>query len=473
MTYLKKTEINFDNTSYIDPKGRVFYYGDGIFRAFYPETSEFYRRLLDSEALKSLIGQGKVVDTAIETGMEAEGFGLVVRHRRIEFPSYCFEWPAAMLKDAALLTLHIARTFCKEGIALQDATPYNVLFDFQNPVFIDMGSFSPPDDKYLWPPYQQFCNFFLFPLYLYSSGASSVARKLLMDSTEGVSGLDVKSIFGMKDKLSAPGYFSRISIPEILMSIFKKTADRTKMSSLSESLGKRADLNKMRMKFLSGLYDDVGNCNIPKPGSHWAGYYEETKEDVLTEKKNAVSGILEELRPKTVLDIGCNLGIFSILAASLGCSVLSFDTDHDCVNRLYNIAKEKRLRILPIIMNILNPSPGTGWRCIQYRPAHERFKCDMAIALAVIHHLVFSGGQDFGRAIESIGDFHKRWLLIEYVDREDPMSRLLRCRPGLNYDWYTLENFLETLGSYYKDVRVLRRLSETRVLIICDGRIAA
>ena len=136
------------------------------------------------------------------------------------------------------------------------------------------------------------------------------------------------------------------------------------------------------------------------------------------------------------------------------------------MSRLYQLSKEENLDILPLVLNIMNPSPGIGWRGVQYRPAQERFKCDMVFALALIHHLVFTGGQDFHRFIQSLKDFQRKWLVVEYVDQNDPMAQLLARRPTVDYSWYTFDRFMNDLGTHYASVEKIEQLSDTRALIL-------
>ncbi len=466
MKKISKAEIEFDSTSHIDPMGRVFYRDRRIYRAFYPESSSFYEKLLSSDRMKAFISKGKVVDTEIEPELQLEGFGLVVRHRRIDHPNYCFEWPANMLKDAACLTLELAIDMCKDGIVLQDASPFNVFFEGAKPVFIDLGSFTQATNNYLWAAYQQFCNFFLFPLYIYSSGNSSIPKALLMDCFEGVPSKDVKKSLGFFDKLGMPGYFNRVFIPEMMAKLSGRLRHRSEVDSLYSRFSDKVDISRLRMNLLTRLYKDVRNINLPDPAGDWSGYYENTDEETLALKKTEVQKIVRGLNPKSVLDIGCNRGVFSILAEQAGAKVVALDSDHDCVNELYRISKEETYNITPLVMNVLNPSPGIGWRGVQYAPAQKRLKCDMVFAFALIHHLVFTGGQDFSRIVESIRDFQGKWCVIEYVDKDDPMATLLPRRPTLDYSWYTLENFLNSLSNNYSDVTVVRQLSKTRTLIL-------
>lgn len=467
MMRIDRSDIDFDSASYIDPTGRVFYREGDIFRAFYPEVSPFYERLLLSDRMKKLIARGKVIETDPHPHLQIEGFGLVVKHRFIDHPSYCFEWPAKMLKDAAVLTLELALEMNEDNIVFQDASPFNIFFEGPKPVFIDVGSFAEATNNYLWAAYQQFCNFFLFPLYLYSSGNTSIPRALLKDCYEGVPVEDVIKTLGLLEKIRMPGYFGRISLPQMVARFSRKLRYRKELDSLYSKASEKIDLSRLRANLLRKLRIDIRSIRLPEPQSDWSDYYEKNIDKrVFDLKKETVRKVLARLAPSSALDIGCNQGVFSILAAEQGAKVVAVDADHDCVNRLFEISKEKGYNILPLVLNILNPSPGIGWRGIQYSPAGERLKCDMVLALALIHHLVFSGGQNFDRIIKSVMEFQNKWCIFEYVDKDDPMAQLLPRRPSVNYDWYTLENFRNTLESHYREVELIQELSETRALIL-------
>ncbi len=466
MRKISEDEIRFDNTSYIDPTSRVFEWEGNIFRAFYPKSSQFYVNLLGSEKVKKLMDERTLVYTDIQDDLELEGFDLIVKHERIPYISYCFEWSDTMLKDAAVLTLNLCKEMCQQDILLQDASPYNVFFVPPNPVFIDLGSFVPAYKDYVWAAYQQFCNFFLFPLYLHAFENHELSQKLLQDCLEGVSNENLVRILRVRDKLRAPGYMSRVFVPQLMSRLFGSLNDRKKAFNVSKKLTEKLDMKGVRTRFFRKLSHTVEKIRVCSPDSHWSDYYDQTDEGVLNRKQRALDRIVEELRPGSVLDVGCNMGVFSIMAARSGAKVVAFDSDHDCVSRLYELSKEENLDILPLVLNILNPSPGIGWRGVQYRPAQERFKCDMVFGLALIHHLVFAGGQDFHRLIQSLKDFQRKWLVVEYVDKDDPMAQLLPRRPTVDYGWYTLEQFMENLSFHYSTIEIVERLSKTRALIL-------
>lgn len=464
------TGPKFDNASYIDPRGRIFYYNGQIFRAFFPESAPFYQRLLSSSKAVSLIKQGKIIDTDFVSDMEVEGFSLVVRQREISNLNYCFEWSPTMLKDAALLTMELAIDFCEDNIVLQDGTPYNVVFDSAKPIFVDLGSFAPDIPGYIWSAYQQFCNLFLFPLYLFASADPQLTIQLMKNCNEGISADTVVRIMTFFDKAKIPGYFSRVFLPKVISQAINGPFNQMKIRQfLSYQIDKTkmTKLRRIRRKFFTGLKEDILNLRLPdKTKKMWSNYYRQTEQDILQKKLTVVDSVTKNLAPRTVLDIGCNTGEFSILASKTGAKVIAFDADSYCVDILYKKAKSQDLTILPLTMDILNPTPGMGWRGVQFRNAQERFKSDMVYALAIVHHLVFSKGLDFVRIIQSIKDFCNKWLIIEYISSDDQAVKLLPPRPSLDYSFYNQDNFLRALSEQFSEVTVLPRYSSSRTLIL-------
>lgn len=467
---VKITDPEFDNASYIDPRGRVFYHGGQIFRAFFPAAASFYQNLLSSNRIATLIQQGKIIDTKVVPDIEVEGFSLVVRQREIPNLNYCFEWSPTMLKDAALLTINLAIDFSEDNVVLQDATPYNIFFDSAKPIFIDLGSFAPDIPGYIWSAYQQFCNFFLFPLYLFSCQHLQLTTQLMKNSNEGISEDAVICIMSFFDKIKTPGYFSRVFLPKILSQGINAPYNQMKirqfLSSLIENKTK-TNLWQIRRKFFMGLKEDILNLRLPNNTKKmWGNYYQQTEQNILKKKLDIIDSLTKHLNPKTVLDIGCNTGEFSIVASKIGARVIAFDTDHYCVDVLYKKAKNKDLTILPLIMDISNPTSRMGWRGIQFKNAQERFKSDMVYALAMIHHLAFSQGLDFMRIVQSIKDFCNKWLIIEYVSPNDPIVKLVPRRPSLDYSFYNQDNLLKVLSKQFSEVTVLPTYSDTRILIL-------
>src|SRR5262249_28644994 len=150
---------------------RVFYADGCVFRALSSTALAAWQRLAETRFFRHAIESGQIVGTEIVEPLDTPSlpsgqWAGVLRHARIPFISYPYEWPFGMLKDAALLQLDLLTTALDEGFTLKDATPFNVQFLGTRPVFIDVSSFEPLEPGSPWVGYRQFCQMFLYPLLL-------------------------------------------------------------------------------------------------------------------------------------------------------------------------------------------------------------------------------------------------------------------------------------------------------------------
>ena len=171
----------------------------------------------------------------------------------------------------------------------------------------------------------------------------------------------------------------------------------------------------------------------PKSSSKiWEEYtdiciYEER--DLIT-KRNFVQNAIQRIRPNMVWDFGANTGEFSQIAASEGSFTVSIDNDMGCIEQTYittrNSSQIKNL--LPLIMDLANPSPGLGWDHRERASLKKRGPADLILALALVHHLVLSAYvplEKVARWLAGLG----RYLVIEFVPPNDPMvQKLLKNR---------------------------------------------
>ena len=133
-----------------------------------------------------------------------------LRHERLPFVSYPYEWTFSMLKDAALLQLRVTREALAAGLALKDATPYNVQWRGARPVFIDVGSFERARPGEPWLGYRQFCMLFLYPLLL-ESYRGIPFQPWLRGSLEGIHPAEARSLLRGRDTLRG-GVFKHVAL---------------------------------------------------------------------------------------------------------------------------------------------------------------------------------------------------------------------------------------------------------------------
>jgi SAM-dependent methyltransferase len=169
----------------------------------------------------------------------------------------------------------------------------------------------------------------------------------------------------------------------------------------------------------------------PKPGRKtvWSDYkdscsYTETN---FSAKEKFVNAALTEFKPGRVLDVGCNTGHFSALAARQGAQVLAIDTDLGCVGALWRTAREQNLNILPLVVDLCRPSAAKGWRNRECSSFLERATgtFDVLLMLAVLHHFLVTERIPLNEVLDLAAELTRDLLLIEFVEPEDRMFQTI------------------------------------------------
>lgn len=436
---INSDQVHFEPASYTDQHGRVFYFEGNVYRAISYNMAPIYRELLQSKRIDHLFETG-LIETEIAP-LEMDGYGLILKHRKIPFISYGFEWSGPMLKDAALLTIDLSIELAEIGFELQDAHPWNVLFEDCKPKFIDFGSIIPIGSKKDWSPRNEFIKCFLYPMYLISHGFSKQSRSAMSDyTTWGVRSIDLPKEFPIKHRL--------------------------KLFLLNASLNRA--LNADRITCLKQLREIIEGIKFEMVQTDWSDYYNEyvslESTDDWTPKQWNVYKFISQLHPKSLLDIGSNKGWYSKLAAMNGCQVVSFDLDESCIQQLYIEASAQKLNILPLQMDFCHPSLPHG-KELEFPGATQRLKCEMVLALAVVHHLVFKQNLNFDEIVKNLVEFTEKWLVVEFIPRED-----IYVSEWYNesFDWYTYDNFVIALRKHFKEVTPCPSNRPPRLLVFCE-----
>ncbi len=140
---ISSDEISFHPGSFQDEAGRLFYWREELFRGISAQSAPFLTDFVQGDAMQKLVREKLLIETEIAP-FATEDFPLVLRHRRLPFVSYPFEWSGPMLKAAALLVIDLAIALFGLDLMLKDAHLWNVLFDGARPVWIDLPSIVPP-----------------------------------------------------------------------------------------------------------------------------------------------------------------------------------------------------------------------------------------------------------------------------------------------------------------------------------------
>ncbi|MFP3895337.1 MAG: SAM-dependent methyltransferase [Anaerolineales bacterium] len=454
------------SSSFRDPSGFLFYRDGEIYRQVNAVYGENYTHLMDSGLYEALVKDGLLIphEEVDVAGPEPDPAFKVIRPERLPFISYPYEWCFSQLKDAALTTLKIQERAFEFGMSLKDASAYNIQFREGSPILIDTLSFEKYREGEPWVAYRQFCQHFLAPLALMSYRDVRL-NQLLRVHIDGVP-LDLASSLL---PLRTCFVFSLLSHIHLHARAQKRFADKTVDTE-------RREMGRLSFRGLvDGLKSAVERLTWAPRGTEWADYYEETNypPKALQHKKGLVAQFLSEIEPESVWDLGANVGLFSRLASERGIHTLSFDVDPAAVERNYlRCVKEEENHILPLFLDLTNPSPGIGWENEERASLLERGPADTVFALALIHHLAISNNLPLDRIA---GFFSRicRSLVIEFVPKGDSqVQRLLSTREDIFFH-YTQQHFEDAFSEYFI-IRCSEKLKGTeRSLYLMEGKRAS
>ena len=158
--------------SFRDPYGKIFYVDDNILRVARYDGINRINFISKNNLLEKLISQDYLIDSKITNQYDSiidniEG-KIIIKHKKIPFISYPYEWSFEQLKDAAIHHLDLHLFLLENNATLIDASAYNIQFNINKPIFIDILSIKEYVEGEFWLAHKQFCENFLNPLILKS-----------------------------------------------------------------------------------------------------------------------------------------------------------------------------------------------------------------------------------------------------------------------------------------------------------------
>lgn len=358
----------------------------------------------------------------------------VIRPEPIDFISYPYEWCFGQLKTAALATLQIHKRALARGMSLKDASAYNIQFQRGKPLLIDTLSFEIYQEGRPWGAYGQFCQHFLAPLALMSKVDPRLGR-LSCEHLDGIP-LDLAvAILGKRARMN-------LGIGLHLRG-HARSRERTSGDDSGPSGPKVSKVGMLGL--LQNLEKTIRGFELKPAKTAWSHYYDSTNYSAAAAASKAaiVQRFTQVLRPSTKLlwDLGANEGAYSRYPARAGILTIASDQDPIAVEKGWRkLADEPEPMLLPLILDLANPSPAIGWANKERRSFFDRGPADAVMALALIHHLAIGNNVPFEQSANFLSGLGT-WLVIEFVPRQDSqVLRLLSTRDDV-FGWYTQEGF--------------------------------
>lgn len=460
-----------DQGSFRDPSGFVFFHDGTAYRQVNASCADGFRGLMHSGLYDELLKAGLLVgheEVALRLP-DAPPAHAVLRPEQIPFISYPYEWCFSQLKAAAILTLDIQRRALARGLVLRDASAYNVQFIGTRPVFIDTLSFAPYVEGQPWAAYRQFCRHFLAPLAMMAVVEPSLGE-LGRTHIDGVPLALANRVLPFRSRFK----------PGLLIHLHLHGRSEVKTNAAPAAGLKPYRASGMGKTAILGLIDSldrtVKQLSWKPPQTLWSNYSSHSNySDMAQERKRAlVAQMLAAVQSRSglasVWDLGANTGTYSRLAAETGARVISFDNDQAVIDYQFTTMKAAdRARILPLVQNLGNPSPSNGWNHAERRSLKERGPADLAMALAVVHHLAIGANLP----LPSIAEFLRgicRNLIIEFVPKEDSqIQRMLEYREDVFGD-YSQPSFEQSFATFFTIVQAVRIDGTERTLYLMERR---
>lgn len=453
------------SASFRDPSGFLFSRNGVLYRQINRAYEKDYARLMDSGLYEKLVKAGLLIPhvESDQAPAESDSVFKVIQPERVPFISYPYEWSFSQLKDAALTTLAIHKRAIKAGMALKDASAYNIQFVRGKATLIDTLSFEIYKEGEPWVAYRQFCQHFLAPLALMAYCDVRLSQ-LLRVYIDGVP-LDLASkLLPVKTKFNF-GLLTHIHVHAGAQKRYSDKAVETRKGTTGVS-------QQAMIGLIESLEAAVKKLTWKPAGTEWGDYYENTNytDGAFEHKRQLVREWTLEKKPTLVWDLGGNTGVFSREAVSSGAFAVSFDIDPAAVEQNYRTVRSKKEQnILPLVLDLTNPSPSLGWDHMERDSFGARGPVDMALALAVIHHLAISNNVPLPQ-LASFFAARSKWLVIEFVPKSDSqVRRLLTSREDI-FPNYTREGFESAFSNRFTIHKAEAVRDSERILYLMEAR---
>jgi hypothetical protein len=428
-------------SSYRDPAGFVFEKEGVLYRQVNTVFKEDFDLFINSGCYDRLVAEKILIPhhTIPENLTGSQEWYSTLLPEKINFISYPYEWSPEMLRDAALLTLRLAKEAISYGLILKDATPYNIQWHNGRLIFIDTLSFEKYNETEPWIAYRQFCECFVGPLLLMHYNKMPL-HQMQLAYPEGIPLNVIRNLLPNRSRFSLYTYLH--------IHLHAEVANKKNTPATSSTVFSKQKL----LNVINSLESLLKKLKFPAQESQWSEYYEEAskRNDYLEQKKRIIREWVDKITPlNKAIDLGANEGEFSQLLAGKDVYTVAADYDPWCINNLYLKIKSTGIQnIQPLIVDLSNPSPALGVNNNERESFLDRCDADLVMALALIHHLVIGKNIPFEKTAEL---FQKAGttLIIEFVPKQDDKIQLMLKTKKDIYTPYTEDNFIAAYKKYF------------------------
>ncbi len=394
-----------------------------------------------------------IIETSISLNKWNLPYDLILEHKYIEPISYCFEWSPEMFYDYVNFMISMLKDLTISGLAISDGHTLNATISDGKFIFIDFGAIKTGIIK--GSVLIEFLNTHIIPLILMNKKQMNKAYLFLKNP-----GIE----YTQEDVQGYLNEYEQNELRELYLFI-------TSITCVEDVL-----------VFISKLSDYILNMEHGTYQTRWDGYQNDEwnwSDDVnkWSEKMKHVIGMINKVNPSTIVDLAGNMGWYgSYMREKLRYSII-VDSDYKCIDCLWKKVQNIEMNnVVPIYMSLCTPTldyyrddaigqtPIEPWR----KGAIDRFRSELVIALAVIHHLVFSQQLTFDEIVNQLALFSDRYLIVEFIDINDMFIEYFIKK---DFGWYHIDNFVKALKERFEIIdSACSTPSDTRKIFLCELR---
>jgi ribosomal protein L11 methylase PrmA len=440
--------------SYRDPNARVVKKTDGYYRYIFVEYQQEYDHLMQSGLYQRLIDlQLMIPHKEVDIDVPDPTIYKLLYPQQIPFQSYPYEWSYVQWRKAILAFLQINQLALDHGMILKDATPFNFFLSGGAAVLLDTSSFIFYKTGDPWIAYRQFCEEFLAPFALMHYNGAIWAR-LYQSQLHGM------PLSFVSKELPRKSWLNLTCLLHLhLHASFQNNPKQEKQA------GKGTHTREKTRTLLNMIQSTVSSwktCFTYKPV--WVDYYDKdiASNEYLEDKKKTVEQWLAETQPASIIDLGANTGMFSLIAANHAQRVIALEYDDTCVDRIEkDITEEKISNLTALTGDLTEVSPALGLLNQEYLSLISRAKSELAMGLALIHHLCIAKNLSMEHVAEMMAQFSTQYAIVEFVPKEDPKVQfLLKDRTDI-FSGYNENNFVACFEKWF-DVKASHECSQSK-----------
>jgi hypothetical protein len=404
VTRVDRSEIRPHPHSFGDPDGQLFRYGDDLYRGLRGQRARFFESLFAAGVIEQLGERGLIVGTEVAP-LDVDGYDVIVRHHTIEHVAYPTEWCAPMFADAALLYLDLLEELARNDLTLKDVHPWNLVFDGWKPVFVDLTSIAPAEERRPDAVAARYRRYYLMPLLLMSAGHGALARSLMLEYG-GVSEDDVRRLVGRRRWRAARG-------------------------------------GKTWADVIAELRREIADASPPRPAPLG---------DASALSADLVTSVADSIGTQSLLIFNSSARAAGLLAAQ-GRRVVTASDDEALAADVYRVASAERSPVLSVLLDFTKPTPSVGYSGGHFSiAATERLACELVVAHDLVPRVVGHRSLTFEHVSEGLALFARRAALVAFA----PLAQEMET-PA----WYRANRLGDALAERFANVRSVSSADET------------